>query len=314
VEAHNIASGQASSAPNTLRFCSTTVDQLDPQRAVVVVVWQATPDDFDLRNTSTLATFDGGTTWQQITSSAPAIVSQLATWQGGTYAIREVGVGCPSACPVPQQTDLMVSRDQLRTWQPIDQSIIASQQSARPFFRAFWLNPSSGELLAETDQNGAGGTEQLWDTRNGGQRWTQLPAPAIQSVVVQAPVAGQPWHACGVVGDAGPSSLMCSADGGQNWAARTNAGNIVAIGDDGAVLALAPGNASANGGAQQFALYRLAASAAAWQQIGTAQLTALWYAAAPGAGVLWSLQADSGTPASDGTQDRLFTATYPSGG
>ena len=309
-EASNVASGQVSSASNMLRFCSMTVDQVDAKTAALVVVWQSTPDDFDLWHTSTLVTFDGGATWQLLTSAEPAIIIQLATWQGNTYAIREVGVGCGSVCPVPGQRDLMVSRDHLRTWQPIDQPIVASQQSGHPFFRAFWVNPSNGEILTETDEDVAGGAEQLWDTRDGGQHWTHLPAPAIQSVVVEAPAAGQPWRICGTVVGTGSNPLTCSVDGGETWAAHPGLDSVVAIADDGAVLATLSGNPSAIGGSQQVLLYRLSAGATAWQALGTTPLTTIWYAPAPGTGVLWSLQLN-GTPTANGLQSRFFTAAYP---
>ncbi len=304
MEKSSVASSQISSAPNSRSLCAVVVDQTGASTAALTVVWQSTPDDFTLSDTSTLATFDGGATWQQLTSPVPAIINQLATWQGSTYAIREVGAG-----PVPEPTDLMLSRDHLRTWQPIDQPITAGQQSGQLFFRSFWVNPSSGEILVETDDNTCGGTKQLWDTRDGGQHWTHLPVPAIQSVFVEAPAAGQAWHICGAQ-YAGFGSLMCSVDGGQSWTSRPNPGSVVAIADDGAVLETAPGDLSASGSSQQSTLYRLAADASAWQSLGPVPESEVSYAPDPTPGVFWSLQL-SGTPTIYGPQTSFLTVAYP---
>jgi photosystem II stability/assembly factor-like uncharacterized protein len=305
MEKSSVASAQISSAPNSRSLCAMAIDQTAASTAALTVVWQSTPDDFTLTDTSTLVTFDGGATWQQLTSPVPAIINQLATWQGSTYAIREVGAG-----PVPEQTDMMLSRDHLRTWQPIDQPITAGQQPGQLFFRSFWVHPSSGEILVETDGNTAGGTEQLWDTRDGGQHWKHLPVPAIQSVFVEAPAAGQPWHICGVAGSAGPGSLMCSVDGGQSWTSRPNPGSVVAIADDGAVLETAPGDLLVSGSSQQSTLYRLAAGASAWQSLGPAPGSEVGYAPDPTPGLLWSLLL-SGTPTNYGQQTSFLTAAYP---
>ena len=78
------------------------------------------------------------------------------------------------------RSDLVVSDDNLQTWRPIDETLLAAlPQIVAPApgrqsttgYNQFWLQPSTGELLVETDL----GT--LWSSSDMGKHWTQRVVP-----------------------------------------------------------------------------------------------------------------------------------------
>jgi hypothetical protein len=326
-----------STAPNAQ--CSIAVDALDA-RTVALGLFPMVPRQApDLASVFTYVTTDGGGSWRQLTSPTPASIvgpftvgnNPLATWHGVTYAIRYTQ-HAPSAIV----GTLSASHDGMRTWQPIDQPLAAAGLEVA----SFWVNASSGEILAQaTSQTGAPLPAPLWDTRDGGQHWTHLAEMSLITSgqpTVQAAPADQPWHICYLYQDAADhpteaNQLLCSADGGQTWLPRPTlnftftcykcvAGGtpttevfsmfLLAIASDGAVLATAevpqgPVTVPSTGNSKQpiLTLYRLPAGGTVWQSLGALPPgidNRVQYIAQPGGGVLWA------------TGDAvIYTAAYP---
>jgi hypothetical protein len=330
----------ATAGPTTQ--CTLAVDANDPQTAVAVVYWQVGRLGPDVLSSSTYATRDGGASWRLLTGPEPFTITQLASGQGVTYALR-------STVPQPGQPGTIVlslsaSSDGLRTWQSIDQPLTAQGLQVT----AFWLDPGTGAIVVHATSTDAGVRPPAWETRDGGRTWTQLPGLDPADVAVQAPSAGKLWQICELYQDSvGHSTqanqLLCGADNGRTWPQRPTLNYaytclkcggrpgtpttevfpmiLVAIADDGAVLALvdvpqAPVTVPSSGGQPPIlTLYRLPVGVNAWQSLGTLPHSAdsqtgedaygnVIYAAGPGQGVFWSF----------GIDGTIRTAPYPSGG
>ena len=284
--------------------CSLQVDALNP---AIVVAWgrsiplystppAGTPPILSANGGGQFAavTFDGGATWQQPTGDAsPGGTREFATSNGVTYAVR-----CCYSPPASAER-LMVSRDHMASWTPIDGAIVAAGQGVDQG-DGFFFRPDTGVLLANAfDVNTL--DRHLWQSTDGGAHWSQLPSPATSFAdfyVVQQPVSGQPWHLCAEtfkpVHDAGANpgpatGIVCSTDGGSHWSSRpmptaSSAGfTLIGISNAGDLLAQ-DDSATA-------ALYRLPAGSTQWQTFDTAPGTTVNVSASfvpgPGSGVLW---------------------------
>jgi photosystem II stability/assembly factor-like uncharacterized protein len=316
--------------------CSVAVDSDDARIAVAVVYWQVGRLGPDVRSSSTFVTRDGGANWQQLTGSEPYVIGRLATRQGVTYAVRTTQPN-----PALIVSSLSASSDGMRTWQSIDQAITAQNLQVA----AFWLDPSTGAIVAEGAGDPTTQPDRLWATYDGGQRWTRLPNPALITsgqFAVQAPSSNQPWRICYLYQDAGgqANQLFCSTDGGLTWSQRPTLNNtftclkctgkpgtpttevfsmgLVAIADDGAVLATvwvpqAPVTVPSSGGPPPIrTLYRLPPGGNTWQSLGAlphstdAQTGELLYG-----NVVYAASPGQGVLWSVGTDGALLTATYP---
>jgi len=227
--------------------CQFTVDSLEPD-IVVVRLTQSPPS-----NLTTFISIDGGQRWRPAAADLQdSRLTQMATWQGHTFAVRSTGDGQIEE----MRADLVVSDDNLQTWRPIDGPLLAALpkivapepgQPKNHWVQQFWLQPSSGELLVETDL----GT--LWSSSDMGKHWTQhvvplsiLPADAIpanastseqqggpfiaasRQFLVQPSGVDQTFEICGEIDvrhaqerQPGPMvAFACSWDGGQTWIAR----------------------------------------------------------------------------------------------
>jgi photosystem II stability/assembly factor-like uncharacterized protein len=235
-------------------------------------------------------TFDGGVTWQQPASFASSeIVGYFATSDGTTFAVR-----CCFSNP-SSSLRLMVSRDSMRTWRPVDAAIVAAGQGVAAFF----YRPDTGELLAMAyNANTVGGS--LWESSDGGAHWTKLPpTPSANSwdiYVTQQPTPGHPWHLCVETYNAHnsganlgpPTGIFCSDDGGHHWASRPlpeplpSSFKLLGISNGGDLLA-------ESGGSGADRLYRLPAGSNQWQMFDTAPGAGVstTFVPSPGAGMLW---------------------------
>jgi len=224
-----------------------TVDSLEPD---IVVVWLTqTPPN----NLTIFISVDGGQRWRPpVTDQQDSRLTQLATWQGHTFAVR----GSGSSQIGEMWSDLVVSADDLQTWRPIDETLLAAlpkivapapEQPKNHWRNQFWLQPSAGELLVKTDL----GT--LWSSSDVGKHWTQRVVPlsvippdaipanatnteqqegsvvaASRHFLVQPLVVDHTFQICGEIDVRhaqeqvpGPmATFACSWDGGQTWIAR----------------------------------------------------------------------------------------------
>jgi hypothetical protein len=288
--------------------CFMTVDGLQPTTVVVAVIWEPEGASPITAFFTDYVTFDGGATWRKLSAPHPYLAFQFATYGGVIYGYLRVSNGEQD---IPE---LATSSDQMRTWHPILQGI--ADFGGFVDSAAFWLNPANGALLV-ADMNVS------WSSVDAGAHWTKITVPGLgapgENVVVQAPVADQPWHLCAAnnndqdLKNLKPNTLTCSSDGGQTWQSApalnitfTNGKKgtfatptgVFALASDGAILALASGSA----GPWTQSDYRLAANSQQWQSLNLApgSFANLRYYPAPGGGVLWT-----------GTKQNLLTASYP---
>ncbi|MGO8951389.1 MAG: hypothetical protein ACLQUY_27790 [Ktedonobacterales bacterium] len=215
--------------------CALAVDATQPN-ALVATVNQYIPHSTPLLppNGQNFASRDGGTTWTNIGTREE--FAQLATYKGLTYALADI-----YSRDNPFSWHLAVSSD-LRHWHDIDQPIDqTSTQGTTDEVGQFWLNPTNGSILAAstnaTPTNGStqsfssGGVPQrLWKSTDGGQTWTEITYQGFgaQTVAVQTPASGQPWHLCvtnwviwiPLAAMKGNNLLACTSDGGNTWIPR----------------------------------------------------------------------------------------------
>lgn len=270
-----------------------TVAAGDPTMAVSSTVWLQAGESGDVSLFSNSVTFDSGAHWQQL--SGHATFRQLSSYQGRIYALRMAGGASGDHL-------LFVGTAQMATWQAIDAALPAP-------VLAFWLDPSSGALLAETDGQGTA-SDLFYSSADGGASWAKLPAPqldpATQQWAVQQPSSGRPLQICGSAGPtwpngqgigAKPATLTCSTDGGQSWQTRP-ALNTVAYSPKGydyytpagLVAIAADGSLLATGGAAAVHMYRLRPGDSVWQDLGPlpSSISPIGYYPTPSGALLWT--------------------------
>lgn len=286
--------------------CFITVDSLQPTTVVVDTIWDKGGSSPPISYYTSYVTFDGGATWRNLSAEKVYLASQFATLDGVIYGYLRVSDG------EQDSPELAISRDQMRTWRPILRNISDTSAFGPTYF---WLNPVNGALLVRD-------ASVFWSSGDAGAHWAKVAAPGLATpgseVVVQTPVANQPWRLC-VAGDdemnpedMRPNTLACSFDGGKTWrnepainttftSAKGNFAtptDVFALASDGAVLAAASNGSDPAVNSD----YRLIPGAQTWQPLGQppGTNTTLSYYPAPGGGVLW-----------DGTLEGSFTASYP---
>jgi hypothetical protein len=149
------------------------VDALNPAIAIM---------DGMANQNNVASTHDGGQTWQ--VSGVPSIgyVGELASVGARTYGLS---VGSD------RSYTLAVSVDGLVTWRDI------SGPMARQGLTAFWANPYTGALLAETTPSFLSPVT-LWRSSDGGAHWSSdvLPFPVAGALVAKAATGAAPWTLC----------------------------------------------------------------------------------------------------------------------
>jgi hypothetical protein len=318
-------------APADANTCTVYADALDSRIAVVSAAWAFRTAPPSPNQSTSYATLDGGATWRQL--AGHTLVTQPATVGSATYAIvrTQPGVGMGELV----QMDLEVSRDDMKTWTPIDQAITAAKYTLRlagldPALRSFWLNRPLGELLVEASDPDQGNFH-LWSSKDGGQHWHKLAPVNGTDFAVQAGDRGPSWGICAMRFDTATnqqtSALVCSTDGGQTWGERPplilpfdnqagkNPGPTTAyaypyaIAADGAILATAARAQLPDGSLQGYTLYRLVPGATQWQSLGPIPEMQVIYASAPANGLLWALP---GSWSVNGVlTGRVYTVGYP---
>lgn len=264
-----------------------TVDALNPQ----IVVMSG-------GNTAATTT-NGGQSWR-VGSAAPLTALRgLATVGSRTYALYRNTSG----------DALAVSVDGLTSWQNITGPLAGQGISA------FWANPTTGALLAET-MNGYPAAPTLWQSSDGGGHWSSAAVPFTSgdAMVAKASIGSAPWTLCANVASGAQPGIACSTDSGAHWKTLPQLADtglrgygVVGVADDGAALALGMADTGSS-------LYRLAPGATRWQALGPTPPTTgtLLYAHVPGsAGMLWSLPSVKGGGSGDANPSDVFAAAYP---
>jgi hypothetical protein len=215
--------------------------------------------------------------------------SELATYKGTAFALRSYEAYSPGN---PIDAMRLVASLNLSSWHSVDNAISGAGGS----IHSFWLNPSSGSILAYTTSSSSG----FWDSGNGGQSWSALASPSLQPdlVAVQPSVGDEPWHLCAaqqILANPAHSYnlLACTSDGGHTWSSRpalnlslsqgvfikgsgqlNNSKAISGLGlfafePDGSLLA-AVLDTSMSDGTTPLGIYRLPLGSGSWQSLGRA--------------------------------------------
>jgi len=244
-------------------------------------------------------TRDGGSIWQPYTIStiAQAGISSLSTANGSTYAILNSPSGNGTSI------SLAVSRDSMRTWQPIS---VPSGSTGSDILN-FW-GPVAGSMLAETGTNGSAA---LWHSSDGGAHWAGVPLPAATASWIEAAPGPQPgsWQ---IYVEYDYLHIAYSTDEGTRWTVLPDLGSGVGpqlsgIGKDGAILAVV--NSS------NPTLFRFIPGTTRWQSLGVLPKSAvtITYASTPSGGILWAFPAESDGAAGAGPANAVYSASYPAG-
>jgi hypothetical protein len=293
--------------------CQLTLDDLDPN--IITVFGRAIPLHSgglarflpsDGNGPNAAVSFDGGASWQPSDNS----VFQHATVGDATIGYTTYGFVSSTSYPHA----LMISRDQMRTWQPIDNAIVAAGQSVRWF--ALQLELGQGNLLAVADDltdtsTTAPPRQNLWVSVDGGTHWQEINSPgasAYDYYVVQQRNADQPANRplqlCAELYSVSassstqpqPTSITCSADGGDTWQSvslppSTTCATSPASSASGPYLQAiaANGDLYMDDGGCYDTLYRLPAGSATWQVAATAPKPNLDLTYYPATGVIWTM-------------------------
>jgi hypothetical protein len=320
--------------------CRLTVDANAANTLVISFYHMLSPAHPPLPDQwTTYASFDGGATWAKPAGvNDGSVLYQLASAQGRVYGLRTINM--PDG---KNQSAFVVSRDQMRSWEPIDANLPETQPNPPDIHDTgkvfqIWANPATGEALEHTYAG------SLWSTRDDGAHWTKVAFPTgaytgdphAPGLMVVAPTADGSLTICGSFTPVGAYTdqwLECTSDGGVSWIKRpdlTTIGpgmanlSVAGMGSDGSIYATRTG--PANTGSGNTLLYRLpprATSIADWQQLGEFpdSQAGLGYQIAPARGhtVIWlfpttgsSTDNTTSTPTTTNyTQPYYYVATYP---
>lgn len=307
----------ARQVPNdpSMNMCEFVVDASDP--SVAALAWSPRGGGAGDSFTGLMTTVDGGGVWQAAPSQPFTQIDQLDSRGGVIYALRETTNSSNAVV-----YHIWASSDRMRSWRQVDHGL-------PPDITGFWLQPGGSSILAVVSDPTTT-TSQLWLSPDDGATWRQLnvpggapsykPARFTSSFVTPPNGIVARWlkghfAICvsnATLGTTDPNSSLavtCSTDSGATWHARpllsltTSQGssvsvNLIAVSDDGAVLASGLGD-----------LYRLAGGSDRWQSLGPLPKNAqpgASYCPSPGAGTLWTLL----NPTTGGSQSHIFIASY----
>jgi hypothetical protein len=252
--------------PVTSYGCDLVADQGDAHTLVAQFSSGAGASG-TLRTKSYLST-DAGKHWRAVPGRMQ--IMNVGTTGGRTYAIM-----LDTAAGDREKLALVLSNDSLYSWRVIRPPDLAAGDG----FFDFWLNPSTGELLAPTYEN------TLWRAASGGANWTRVKTPDQQTGVGAWLPDRHEWLLCGWAGTA-ENQTRCSHDLGANWTvapplsfsfacascgkngapySNTNACPPQAIVPDGSLLTFC---GKTDVGA--FPIYELTPNSTAWTSLGTA--------------------------------------------
>lgn len=216
--------------------CVVTVDAADPMRLSVMLSQQGL--NYQSLVTSEISD-DGGKTWRII--GANMMLEGLETQGDVSVAlVMHLNFNSNPNTP-PQYPHLSVSRDDWRTWEPIDGSLAAEGYIVN---LARWRLSDGALLVAVVQRQTTSATPtssrfpspsfntilpmSLWQSTDLGAHWSRLPMPpnltAATTMVIAQPSDGAPWKACGLQQTGSGSKqgelIGCTVDGGRTWQSR----------------------------------------------------------------------------------------------
>ena len=326
----------------SISWCSLLVDAANPQ-TVVVGVSMLTPSLSNRYN----ASFDGGSSWQDLALPPNVSLASMASYDSATYALENIATISGTT------TSLVVSTDHLHSWRAIDKSLTTLETEVT----GFWVNSATGALLAQvstspltpssvatpgaTASPTASATAQsssrqttLWLSVTAGVNWSRTQAPVAAQVITQQPATGQTWRLCVTQSDptgVAQNRLACSADGGKTWqtlaalsipytcktctiptgseSIRVAPATVFALPTDSAILAISPDWYGSRSEIKGYGVYRLTPGAMQWQSLGPAPQPGIQSGQAGASTVIWALPT---AHANIDPQARVFIAMYPS--
>jgi hypothetical protein len=199
------------------------------------------------------ALFDGASQWQALGTGQT--MGSVASWRNVYYGIGNLNPNAPTTADPngkpqdqPQQR-IYESTDQMRTWHELNNAAliaenIDSAEKTTGFGLigaiALWVQPNTGELLAQTTDG------VLWRSSDHGQTWTRILLPSLPPAseltpkpgemlseggatdaiaIVQQPSGNKPFTLCALVFDQttiayNVAPFYCSTDSGQTWTRR----------------------------------------------------------------------------------------------
>lgn len=314
--------------------CGIGADMVNAERAVITVVAQTPLPHHQLAQQAQFVTSDGGASWNILAIPGSDGAYQIASPPGMTYARYCTQRDLPG-CYDNGHTyvSISVSRDGMRTWQPITQGISTSMEDIGDF----WLGPSPEDMYVETGAcpPNTDCIYLLWHTNNAGAHWMQLNAPPtglpidISATIV---AQGHLFLTCGIgMSTATAVTPICSDDNGRSWHVRPTfqplpqatlppfVGGTPTLRQPGAVefvgLTQSGDLLLEETLTNNDVLFRLALDGSSWQRLGDVpggQATHTVYSQGPHAGILWALPLVSPyqrTPLDP--SGALFAADYP---
>ena len=265
--------------------CIVTADAIDPKTAIVAIYHA---NDMITSSTQRI-THDSGQTWSSIDSPL-SYATALASYHGMTYAL--FGPGVPHSV-------FVASSDGLRTWHQIDEHMPTQLPEYGPRVIRFWVNPITGELLANTPSD-QGITEKLLTSHDNGKTWSTITLPTSSTshiFMVQTPSASGFWTICDTQYTGRMTiTLVCTWDSGKTWSKSEQAlvpsqpFQDIAIANDGSLLSV---TFDTNTTLQAQGIQRLAPGKKTWESLGPLpNLTyptynKFQYQAGNGTGYLW---------------------------
>ncbi|HET9979412.1 MAG TPA: hypothetical protein VFQ32_03140, partial [Ktedonobacterales bacterium] len=319
--------------------CQMTLDQLDPNVALLQYGYIDTTTAPGITLGANFTTYDGGATWLS-DLEFNLIPREMATISGGTntivrqYALRQLSDDS-YRLEVSAASGVTILDDAIH-----NQKLLSDY---------FWVNLATGGLLVEAHSPVSPiDGYSFWSADANGSDWRKV-GESPEGSVAAIPTSDGRWSICTLVAGVSTniehpdfrSYVYCGTDTGA-WSKRSGpdiprtgeigatpsacagcgqadgvpygAITFVGMANDGAVLAMVDDRFDAKGETTHTGLYRLPAGSSHWQSSGglpgdmTAGDTYVTYAPRPGGGILWSMP----IPAlDDHLAGAVYTASYP---
>ncbi len=318
--------------------CQMTLDQLDPNVALLQYGYIDTKATPAMTSGATAISFDGGKSWQS--GAAFQFTREFATVNGATYALRQWA---------DDSNRLEVSTDGGATWKILDDTT----HNQKLLSDLFWVNPATGGLLLATHSLINTESISFWAADAHGSDWRNV-GQSPKGSVAATPTSDGHWSICTLAAGAsadlqhpdfrshvycgtvtsgwserpgldiprtgasgttpGTTPSACAGCGQASGSLPYGAMTLVGMANDGAVLATVDDRFDAKGDTTRTSLYRLPAGSSRWQGSGglpgnvTPGDVIVTYAPRPGGGIFWSTPMQA---LDNQLAGAVYTASYP---